>query len=321
MHLYIPKVSVKILTYSLILTGSFYFISPSLFSQTPEKDTEKKPKVETPTETKKEEPVSKKEQVKKEKPVTKIPVSKKEQVKKEAPKPDETPAETTPEEGGEQAKENESTPKKPEKEMGLVGLFKTGGWAMWPLAFASIIGLGVIFERLYFFFTTKLVSKGYNQELEDALENDGLQGAKEYLESKKEQKITQVLADGMAVTKNDPEIFAKGVEREAAEVMLLLERGLGILAAVSTIAPLIGFLGTVSGMINAFDAIANADQVNAKVVAGGIKEALITTAAGLIIAIPAMTFYQYLSSRVNSFGAEIEEAANKIYKEYLKKQA
>lgn len=125
----------------------------------------------------------------------------------------------------------------------------------------------------------------------------------------------------MEVSQNDPEIFAAGIEREAGEVMTLLEKGLTVLSAVSTIAPLVGFLGTVSGMINAFDAIANADQVNAKVVAGGIKEALITTAAGLIVAIPAMTFYQYLQGRVAFFTSEVEEAANKIYKEYLKLKA
>ena len=89
---------------------------------------------------------------------------------------------------------------------------------------------------------------------------------------------------------------------------------------MSTIAPLIGFLGTVSGMINAFDAIANADQVNAKVVAGGIKEALITTAAGLIVAIPTMSFYQFLTGKVNGFATEVEEGANKIYKELLRKK-
>ena len=89
---------------------------------------------------------------------------------------------------------------------------------------------------------------------------------------------------------------------------------------MSTIAPLIGFLGTVSGMINAFDAIANADQVNAKVVAGGIKEALITTAAGLIVAIPTMSFYQFLTGKVNGFATEVEEGANKIYKELYAKR-
>ena len=183
---------------------------------------------------------------------------------------------------------------------------------------ASIIALGVAFERIFFFFTTKLASGGYNQDLADSIEKDGLPGAQKFLTEHKDQRISDVLVNGLEVANEDPELFAKGVEREAGEVMTLLERGLTILASVSTIAPLIGFLGTVSGMINAFDAIANADQVNAKVVAGGIKESLITTAAGLIVAIPAMSFFQFLSGKVNSFAADVEEAANRIYKELLK---
>ncbi|EMY62782.1 MotA/TolQ/ExbB proton channel family protein [Leptospira terpstrae] len=208
-----------------------------------------------------------------------------------------------------------------ESEIGLVKLFVTGGWSMWPLLLSSIVGFGVILERLYFFFTAKLVRKGYNQDLQDAIDASGMSGVEEFLKANEGQRITDVLKNGMEISQNDPEIFASGIEREAGEVMTLLEKGLTVLSAVSTIAPLVGFLGTVSGMINAFDAIANADQVNAKVVAGGIKEALITTAAGLIVAIPAMTFYQYLQGRVGFFTSEVEEAANKIYKEYLKLKA
>ncbi|TGK96270.1 MotA/TolQ/ExbB proton channel family protein [Leptospira brenneri] len=228
----------------------------------------------------------------------------------------ETPAETP----APVAEAPAETPKQ-ESEIGLVSLFVTGGWSMWPLLLSSIVGFGVILERIYFFFTAKLVRKGYNQDLQDAIDASGMNGIEEFLKANEGQRITDVLKNGMEVSQNDPEIFASGIEREAGEVMTLLEKGLTVLSAVSTIAPLVGFLGTVSGMINAFDAIANADQVNAKVVAGGIKEALITTAAGLIVAIPAMTFYQYLQGRVAFFTSEVEEAANKIYKEYLKLKA
>ncbi len=216
--------------------------------------------------------------------------------------------------------ETEKAPAPPKKSPGLIDLFLVGGWSMWPLALSSIIGFGVAFERLYFFFTTKLVGKGYNQILSDRIEEKGLEGALAYVGETKDQRIANILQNGYDVSSDDPEIFTAGVEREASEVIVLLERGLTILASVSTIAPLIGFLGTVSGMINAFDAIANADQVNAKVVAGGIKEALITTAAGLIVAIPTMSFYQFLTGKVNGFATEVEEAANKIYKELLKKK-
>ncbi|EMK12449.1 transporter, MotA/TolQ/ExbB proton channel family protein [Leptospira sp. serovar Kenya str. Sh9] len=205
-----------------------------------------------------------------------------------------------------------------DKSWGFVDLFLLGGWTMYPLAFSSIVALGIIFERIYFLATAKLLPKGYNIDLGETMDAKGLNAAQGFLDERKDYKITQILSGGIDVSSGDAEIFAKGVEREAAEIITVLERGLVILAAVSTIAPLIGFLGTVSGMINAFDAIANADQVNAKVVAGGIKEALITTAAGLIVAIPAMTFHQYLTSRIDGFTSEIEEAANRIYKEFSK---
>jgi biopolymer transport protein ExbB len=233
----------------------------------------------------------------------------------------ETPAPQTTETPTETPKEAPAPPVQKDSEIGLIKLFNTGGWSMWPLLFSSIIALAVIIERLYFFSRTKLLRKGFNQDLQDAVDAGGLKGVEDFLGQNTDQKISDVLKNGMEVSQNDPEIFASGVEREASEVITLLEKGLTVLAAVSTIAPLVGFLGTVSGMINAFDAIANADSVNAKVVAGGIKEALITTAAGLIVAIPAMVFYQYLQGRVASFISEVEESANKIYKEYLKVKA
>ncbi|TQE83155.1 MotA/TolQ/ExbB proton channel family protein [Leptospira noguchii] len=232
-----------------------------------------------------------------------------------------TPEQTQTSPTTEPSKTETTAPTKADKSWGFVDLFLLGGWTMYPLALSSIVALGIIFERIYFLSTAKLLPKGYNIDLGETMDSKGLDSVRGFLDERKDYKITQVLAGGIEVSSGDAEIFAKGVEREAAEVITVLERGLVILAAVSTIAPLIGFLGTVSGMINAFDAIANADQVNAKVVAGGIKEALITTAAGLIVAIPAMTFHQYLTSIIDGFTSEIEEAANRIYKEFLKRNS
>ncbi|NBU97647.1 MAG: MotA/TolQ/ExbB proton channel family protein [Spirochaetia bacterium] len=269
---YLPKQSIKTLSYTLILLCAFYLVSPAL-------------------------------------PQAKDPA------------PSQEATTTTQENTNTQETKKEEAVPAPKKSPGLVDLFVVGGWSMYPLLLASFVGLGVALERMYFFFANRLVSKGYNQDLADAIDEKGLDGASKFFETHKEDRITQILQNGMEVSSGDPELFVKGIEREAAEVITLLERGLTILASVSTIAPLIGFLGTVSGMINAFDAIANADQVNAKVVAGGIKEALITTAAGLIVAIPAMSFYQILTGKVNGFTTEVEESANRIYKEYLKNQA
>ncbi|MDX1959287.1 MAG: MotA/TolQ/ExbB proton channel family protein [Leptospiraceae bacterium] len=275
------RVTVKSLTYSLVLIGTMYIVVPSVFSQTKEPQT-------TPAATDAKAPTD-----------VKAP---------DANAPAQPEA------------KKEETVAPPKKSPGLIDLFIVGGWSMWPLLLSSIIGFGVALERLYFFFTNKLLIKGFNQDLAEKMEDGGLEAAKKFIEESKTHKIGQIIDNAMEISSGDPDIFSKGIEREAAETIVTLEKGLVILASVSTIAPLIGFLGTVSGMINAFDAIANADQVNAKVVAGGIKEALITTAAGLIVALPAMAFYQYLTGRVNAFASEVEEGANKIYKEFLRIQ-
>lgn len=237
------------------------------------------------------------------------------------------PAAENPEEKSENAENADATESEeaaPEEtksnadSISFVKLFNAGGWSMWPLLLSSIVGLMVIMERLYYYQVTKVTTKTFHQDLVDATTTDGLNGAEEILEKNKDQAIASILKEGLVVSSKDPDLFSRGVEREAGGLMVTSERGLAVLAAVSTIAPLIGFLGTVSGMIGAFDAIATADSVNAKVVAGGIKEALITTATGLIIGIPAMAFFQYFSSRVNGWASDIEQAANAIYKELLR---
>ncbi|MCR9142799.1 MAG: MotA/TolQ/ExbB proton channel family protein [bacterium] len=224
------------------------------------------------------------------------------------------------EEAAGEAEESEA-PASDGESISFVKLFNAGGWSMWPLLIASIVGLMVIMERLYYYQVTKVTTKTFQQDLVDATITDGLNGAEEVLEANKDQAIASILKEGLAVSGKDPDLFSRGVEREAGGLMVASERGLAVLAAVSTIAPLIGFLGTVSGMIGAFDAIATADSVNAKVVAGGIKEALITTATGLIVGIPAMAFFQYFSSRVNGWATDVEQAANSIYKELLRRQS
>ncbi len=197
-------------------------------------------------------------------------------------------------------------------------LFEAGGPFMWPLLLASIIGLALVMERTFYFTFNKFNHKKYEQNIIDHLNQGGIPNAINYINKNSKYIISKILKEGIEVSSNEPDKFMKGVEREATTYFAQAERGLAVLAAISTIAPLIGFLGTVSGMIGAFDAIANADTVNAKVVAGGIKEALITTAAGLIVAIPAMAFFQYFQNKVNTFSAEVETIANHVYKEYLR---
>jgi len=103
--------------------------------------------------------------------------------------------------------------------------------------------------------------------------------------------------------------------------MSFLERGMVWVSSVTTLAPLLGFLGTVSGMINAFEAIAASEQVNAKLVASGISEALITTAFGLIVAVPATVAYNYFVGAIDRFVIEMEETSSELIEELERRNA
>lgn len=102
---------------------------------------------------------------------------------------------------------------KADKSWGFVDLFLLGGWTMYPLALSSIVALGIIFERIYFLATAKLLPKGYNIDLGETMDSKGLDSVRGFLDERKDYKITQVLAGGIEVSSGDTEIFSKGVER------------------------------------------------------------------------------------------------------------
>lgn len=124
--------------------------------------------------------------------------------------------------------------------------------------------------------------------------------------------LARVLAHGASRVAVGREAVVRGLEAAAAVEIHQMERGLLWLASVASIAPLLGFLGTVSGMIHAFEDIARADQVSPRIVASGIAEALITTAAGLIVAIPTQIAYHVFLGRVERFSVAVEEGADDL---------
>lgn len=222
---------------------------------------------------------------------------------------------------GEEAKADDAAAVPVQDESLLISLKQwhaAGDFWMYFLDIAVIITLMIFLERTYYYTVTKITNKRFQQNIEDAIKTDSMEGVRRVIEENNNYKIANILAESIEVGKSDPDNFSRSVEREAAAVLNRAERGLSILAAVSTIAPLIGFLGTVAGMYSAFDSIANADSVNAKVVAGGIKVALVTTMYGLIAAIPAMASFQAFNNIVNGYATSIEQAANAVYKELVR---
>lgn len=186
--------------------------------------------------------------------------------------------------------------------------FQQGGAFMWPLLIASILGLAVIIERFWTLSRARVNTTKLMSQVIGALKQDGLQGGIEVCQRTR-GPIAAILHAGLMRAPKGPEAVEKAIESAGTIEMSFLQRGLIILSSIANVAPLLGFLGTVSGMIHAFEAIAAAEQVSAKLVASGISEALITTAAGLMIAIPVQLANNFFISRIDRFVLEMEEAS------------
>ena len=200
--------------------------------------------------------------------------------------------------------------KKPVKqEMSFIRkYFKMGGVFMYPLLILSIVAMAIVMERFWYFSRRKLNITQLAGEVVDRIKTTGATSALAYCDEKNTMG-SRILGDGLRLHEAGIERVEKGMETSGGVEIGLLERGLSILAAVANLAPLLGFLGTVTGMIVAFKKIAGADTVSAKLVSVGIFEALVTTAVGLIVAIPAFAFHNVFVHKIDKFATEVEKAS------------
>lgn len=187
-----------------------------------------------------------------------------------------------------------------------------GGIVMWLLLIASIIALAVIVERFVALWRAKINVNEFLQKIRKSLiVNRSVREAIKVCEQY-QGPVASIMKVGLLKHGQPKEDMEKAIENAALFEMGRLERGLVVLASVANIAPLLGFLGTVTGMISSFDALAKAGLTNPGLVAAGIMEALITTAAGLFVAIPVQLAYNYFMSRVNKFVRDIETSTNML---------
>ena len=199
---------------------------------------------------------------------------------------------------------------------GLVSYFHRGGPMMWLLLILAVIGLAIIIERLYSLFIkvrtnpSKLVN-----DVTKMIVESGIDEALAFLKKHK-SPIAKVLAAGLEKIENGRAVVEEAMAQKATAEFAFLDRGMIYLQAVATLGPIVGFLGTVTGMIKAFTAIALAGEVEPTIVASGISEALITTATGLIIAAPTALFYAIFADKINNYTRATEEATNQFV-EYL----
>ncbi|CAN5832365.1 hypothetical protein BH23GEM6_BH23GEM6_16890 [soil metagenome] len=195
---------------------------------------------------------------------------------------------------------------------GLIQLFHDGGFMMYPLLLASLLGLGVIIAKLYVLTVAHRQTRNVLGEVSQLARERRLDEAVAVAE-RTPGPVAAILLSGLGQVRST---YSGGVEQAMASTgkieLGFLERGLVVLATVATVAPLMGFLGTVWGMIQAFAAIETAGQVEATLVASGIKIALITTATGLMIAIPINIAYNYFVSRIDQLIMDMEEGTNAV---------
>ncbi|NIO00907.1 MAG: MotA/TolQ/ExbB proton channel family protein [Candidatus Latescibacteria bacterium] len=202
------------------------------------------------------------------------------------------------------------------KRSGIGQNYIKGGNFMHPLLLASIIALVFIIERFWTLSRARINVKGLMQKIIRNLREEGIQSALEVCQRTR-GPIAAILHSGLLRADKGPDAVEKAIETAGTIEMSFLERGLVALATIGNVAPLLGFLGTVSGMISAFAAIAAAEQVSAKLVAKGIQEALITTATGLIIAVPVTIMHNFFVSQIDRFIIEMEEASATVINELI----
>ncbi|GHV82804.1 hypothetical protein AGMMS50212_01440 [Spirochaetia bacterium] len=195
----------------------------------------------------------------------------------------------------------------------LLTLFKLGGIFMWPLLLFSIATITIALERIIYIVYHNLKVDDLGKRVDVFFRKKDIEGAVKYLSAQTDRRIgARVLLSLVNHCNLPASQVEKIVESEARCCVNSLESGFDFLVALGSVAPLTGFLGTVSGMIGAFKSIAEATEVNAQIVAGGIYEALITTVFGLIIAIIAMVTNSLLSHSVDKFSAELEQNCSSL---------
>lgn len=194
---------------------------------------------------------------------------------------------------------------------GLVKWFKDGGWAMWPILFVTIYGLAYVIWKFIALMYAKINLNIFLGRIVPLLKEKKYKEAIE-IASKMRGPVASIVHAGLLKADLGVEAVEKTMENAAMIEMSYLEKGFIELSTTITLAPMLGFLGTVAGMISAFDAIAAARAVDATIVASGIKIALITTEAGLIVAIPVQFFNNVFTTLVDSLVIDIQRASEKV---------
>ena len=179
---------------------------------------------------------------------------------------------------------------------------------MWPILICLILGLAISIERIITLNLATTNTKKLLGQIEDALAKGGIEAAKDVTKNTK-GPVASIFTQGLMRSSEGIEMVEKSIVSYGGVEMARLERGLIWVSLFISLGPMLGFFGTVIGMVGAFDAIEAAGDISPSVVAGGMKTALITTVGGLIVGMILQTLYNYLISKIDSLVNSMEDAS------------
>ena len=193
----------------------------------------------------------------------------------------------------------------------MLEIVQSGGWLMVPILLCSVVAAAISVERLWTLQRSRITPKSLLAQVWGNLKNDDLD-AQRMRDLRASSPLGQVLAAGISNARRGREVMKEAMMEAAGQVSHDMERYLTSLGIIASISPLLGLLGTVVGMIKVFSALMLEGAGNANVLAGGISQALITTAAGLSVAIPALMFHRFFLRRVAELVVIMEQEASKL---------
>lgn len=193
----------------------------------------------------------------------------------------------------------------------MLELMKSGGLLMWPLLLCSIISLAIIAERFWSLQSKRIAPRNLVTQVWQWQKSGELDAERMQL-LRVGSPLGRILAAGLMNMRHDREVMKESIEEVGRHVVHELERFLNTLGTIASISPLLGLLGTVIGMIKVFAVITTQGVGNPSVLAEGISEALLTTAAGLTVAIPSLMFYRYFQGKVDELVVTMEQEALKM---------
>ena len=189
-------------------------------------------------------------------------------------------------------------------------IIQAAGWPIWPLILTSIIGVAIILERFWSLRKSQIIPDGLIVEIKTMIKQNNLDNNKVNI-PKNSSPLGDLLAVAIAKRKDSVEVIKSALDERAGIIVHNLERYLGVLVTIATVAPLLGLFGTIIGMVELFSSFTSSGH-DVAVFARGISIALYNTAGGIVVAVPAMIAYRFFRSKIDNYLNEMEHYAIQI---------